>query len=487
MSVRVRFAPSPTGRLHIGSARTALFNYLFAKKHGGKYILRIEDTDLERNVEDAESGFFEGFQWLGLQWDEGPDIGGEFAPYRSMDRLDLYRPYIDQLLASGKAYYCYCTKEEEEQERTRLRALGKPYQYSGKCRHLSDEQIEQYEREGRSRTIRFRVPEGKEIVFDDMIRGRVHFHTDDIGDFIIVKSNGVPTYNFACTIDDALMKITHVIRGEEHLSNTPLQILLYEALDWSVPQFGHVPLILNPNGKKLSKRDESIIQFIEQYRALGYLPQAVLNYLVLLGWSPPGEYSEQEIFSLDELIQHFSLDRVSKAGAIFDPEKLAWINSQYIKKLEIDELIELSVPYLEEAGYLSEEVDPKWLAELVKLNQSGMDTISDIVKLSELFFTQDHQIDDEARQVLLEEQSPIVIEAFLEKLKALDDYQPNMIKAKLKEVQKETKYRGRKLFMPIRVAATGRKNGPDLNTTLYLLGKEKVIQRLEEVFKSLVS
>lgn len=487
MSVRVRFAPSPTGRLHIGSARTALFNYLFAKKHRGKYILRIEDTDLERNVEDAESGFFEGFQWLGLQWDEGPDIGGEFAPYRSMERLDLYRPYIDQLLASGKAYYCYCTKEEEEQERARLRALGKPYQYSGKCRHLSAEQIEQYEREGRSQTIRFRVPEGKEIVFHDMIRGRVHFHTDDIGDFIIVKSNGVPTYNFACTIDDALMKITHVIRGEEHLSNTPLQILLYEALDWSVPQFGHVPLILNPNGKKLSKRDESIIQFVEQYRALGYLPQAVINYLVLLGWSPPGEYSEQEIFSLDELIQHFSLDRVSKAGAIFDPEKLTWINSQYIKKLEIDELVQMSVPYLEKAGYLSEEVDPKWLAELVKLNQSGMDTISDIVQLSELFFTQDHQIDKEARQVLSEEQSPIVIEAFLEKLKTLDDYQPDTIKAKLKEVQKETKYRGRKLFMPIRVAATGRKNGPDLNTTLYLLGKEKVIQRLEEVFKSLVS
>ena len=485
MSVRVRFAPSPTGRLHIGSARTALFNYLFAKQHGGEYILRIEDTDLERNQEDAEVGFLEGFKWLGLQWDEGPDIGGKYAPYHSMERIDQYQPFIEKLISSGQAYYCYCTKEEVDQERARLRAIGKPYQYSGKCRHLTAEQKAQYEREGRSKTVRFRVTEGEEIVFDDMIRGRVQFRTEDIGDFIIVKSNGVPTYNFACTVDDALMKITHVIRGEEHISNTPLQILLYRALGWSVPKFAHVPLILNPNGKKLSKRDESIIQFIEQYRELGYLPQALNNYLVLLGWSPAGENAEREIFSMDELIQHFSLERVSKAGAIFDPEKLAWINSQYIKEMDLDKLVSMAIPYLEKAGYLSGKVDREWIRELVKLNQSGMDCVQDIVKLSEMFFEQERHFDEEAKQVLAEEQAPIVIGTFLEKIRELEDYQPNAIKSKLKEVQKETKYRGRKLFMPIRVAATGRVHGPDLNQTLFLLGKEKVIERLEDVYHTL--
>lgn len=480
MSVRVRFAPSPTGRLHIGSARTALFNYLFAKQQGGKYILRIEDTDLERNLDDAESGFLAGFKWLGLDWDEGPDVGGEFAPYRSMERLPLYQPYIEQLLTSGSAYPCYCTKEEEDQERERLRALGKPYQYSGKCRHLTQEQREQYEREGRTKTIRFRVPNGQEIAFEDMIRGKVSFHTDDIGDFIIVKSNGVPTYNLACTIDDIMMKITHIIRGEEHLSNTPLQILLYQALDQKLPEFGHVPLILNPDGKKLSKRDESIVQFIEQYRDLGYLPAALNNYLVLLGWSPTGEYSEQEIFSVEELKQQFTFERVSKAGAIFDPEKLAWINGQYIKMADTDEIVEMAIPYLQKAGFIGQTYDRKWVTELVKLNQGGMNAISEIVELTKLFFVEEISLDSEATDVLAEESANTVIAAFVNKVKELPELTPQTIKQKLKEVQKETKYRGRKLFMPIRVAATGQTHGPDLNSTLYLLGKEKVIKRLEQ-------
>lgn len=481
MSVRVRFAPSPTGRLHIGSARTALFNYLFAKKHQGTYILRIEDTDLERNVSDAEDGFLQGFRWLGLNWDEGPDIGGPYAPYRSMERLQLYQPYIDQLIASGKAYPCYCTKEEEDQERERLRSLGKPYQYSGKCRHLSEEQRQQYEKEGRPKTIRFRVPESQEIVFTDLIRGEVRFHTDDIGDFIIVKSNGIPTYNFACTLDDQLMRITHVIRGEEHLSNTPIQILLYQAFDWEVPTFGHVPLILNQDGKKLSKRDESIIQFIEQYRDLGYLPEALINYLILLGWSPAGENSEREIFSMEELIEQFSFDRVSRAGAIFDPEKLAWINGQYIKEADPLRIVNLAKPYLEKAGYLDSNRDPKWIEELVELHQSGMHAVSDIVDLTQMFFDETFEIQSEAQSVLLEESAPIVITEFLQQIQQSESFDPQTIKKKLKEVQKATKYRGRKLFMPIRVATTGQTHGPDLNHTLYLLGKEKVIQRLKQV------
>lgn len=481
MSVRVRFAPSPTGRLHIGSARTALFNYLFAKKHKGTYILRIEDTDLERNLSDAEDGFLQGFRWLGLDWDEGPDVGGPYAPYRSMERLQLYQPYIEQLLASGKAYPCYCTKEEEDQERERLRSLGKPYQYSGKCRLLSEEQRQQYEKEGRPKTIRFRVPESQDILFTDLIRGDVHFHTDDIGDFIIVKSNGIPTYNFACTLDDQLMKITHVIRGEEHLSNTPLQILLYQAFDWEVPAFGHVPLILNPNGKKLSKRDESIIQFIEQYRELGYLPEALINYLILLGWSPTGENSEREIFSMEELIEQFSFDRVSKAGAIFDPEKLAWINGQYIKEADPQQIVKLAMPYLEKAGYLAADYDSKWIEEVILLHQSGMHAVSEIVELTKMFFEEKFEIQPEAQSVLSEESAPMVISNFLQRIKASEAFDPKTIKTQLKEVQKATKYRGRKLFMPIRVATTGQTQGPDLNHTLYLLGKQKVIQRLEQV------
>lgn len=481
MSVRVRFAPSPTGRLHIGSARTALFNYLFAKQHGGSYVLRIEDTDLERNLADAESGFLEGFKWLGLEWDEGPDVGGAHAPYRSMERLDLYQPYVDQLLASGQAYYCYCTKEEEEQERERLQALRKPYQYAGTCRHLTSEQRKRYEQEGRSRTIRFRVPEKQSVTFQDMIRGEVHFHTDDIGDFIIVKSTGIPTYNFACTIDDILMEITHIIRGEEHLSNTPLQILLYQAFAHDVPSFGHVPLILNPNGKKLSKRDESIIQFIEQYRELGYLPEAINNYLVLLGWSPAGEYSEQEIFSQEMLQEQFSFERVNKAGAIFDPEKLAWINGQYIKQADTDRIVKMAIPYLQQAGFIGETFDQTWITELVKLHQSGMNAVSEIASLTRLFFEADITVDQDAKQVLAEESTQTVIAAFLEKLEETEIISPQEIKAKLKEVQKETKYKGRKLFMPIRVATTGQMHGPDLNSTLHLLGKEKVIGRLQQV------
>jgi nondiscriminating glutamyl-tRNA synthetase len=488
MTVRVRFAPSPTGHLHIGSARTALFNFLFARKHGGKYILRIEDTDTSRNRADAVEGFVDGFKWLGLEWDEGPDVGGEFGPYTCMERLDIYRRYIDRLLEEGKAYYCYCTKEELDRERQEANAQGKVYRYSGKCARLDEETRNRYEREGRPRTIRFRVPEDREIVFRDLIRGEVRFHTKDMGDFVIVKSNGVPLYNLAVTIDDALMKITHVIRGEEHLSNTPAQLLLYDAFGWNPPEFGHLPLILNESGKKLSKRDETVMQFIEQYRESGYLPEAINNYLALLGWSPPGEYAEQEIFSMDELIRLFSFDRVSKAGAIFDPEKLKWMNGEYIKKLDVKTLTEMALPYLQE-HYGIDELDREWAEQLVALYQPSLSHLEELPRQAELFFRDDVRHDEEAREVLNQPSVPSVLPAFRAKVAEAEDaeFQPANIKKMLKGIQKETGYRGKQLFMPIRAAVTGQTHGPDLNQTLSLLGREKVIRRIEQVLEQFLN
>ena len=475
MTVRTRFAPSPTGHLHIGSARTALFCYLYAKKHGGTYLLRIEDTDQARNKQNAEVGFMEGFEWLGLPWDEGPRVGGPHAPYTCMERLDIYRKYADQLLATGQAYYCYCTEEEREAEREALAAEGKMQGYSGKCRHLTEEQKRQYEAEGRTKTVRFRVPENRTYTFTDQIRGELSFESNGSGDFVIVKSDGIPTYNFAVTIDDHLMEITHVHRGEEHISNTPRQLMIYEAFGWEPPVFGHLPLILNETGKKLSKRDESIVQFIDQYREMGYLPEALNNFLALLGWSPVGE---QEIFSMEELIEQFDFDRVSKSGAIFDPDKLAWMNGQYIKAAELDRIVELAIPHLQKAGRISDDFDRSWVEQLVALYKDGMNAVQEIVPLSSMFFTDEVTYDVEGKLILAEEQVPTVLAAFRDKILTLEDYTPDTIKGALKDVQKETGFKGKQLFMPVRVAATGEVHGRDLNVTLALLGRDRVVSRL---------
>jgi nondiscriminating glutamyl-tRNA synthetase len=468
--------------LHIGGARTALFNYLLAKKAGGTYILRIEDTDQTRNVENADEKFLENFKWLGLNWDEGPGVGGEYGPYSCMERLDIYEKYVKMLLDQGKAYYCYCTEEELEKEREELMAKGEMPRYTGRCRHLTEEQKASFETEGRKKTVRFRVPDGQLIFFSDAVRGEVQFESDGIGDFVIVKSDGIPTYNFAVSVDDHLMKITHVIRGEEHLSNTPRQILIYQAFGWEFPEFAHVSLILNPNGKKLSKRDESIVQFIEQYRNLGYLPEAILNFLALLGWSPGGE---QEIFSLEELVQSFSLDRVSKSGAIFDPEKLAWMNSHYIKQADLERIVELAIPQLQSAGLIGEQFDRKWVTTLVALYKEQMAYVAELPELAKEFFEERVSYEGEAADVLNEEQVPSVVSAFLEKARNLPDWNANAIKDALKEVQKETGYKGRQLFMTVRVAATGQAHGRDLNISLELLGRERVISRLQNVLEKL--
>jgi len=479
--IRTRYAPSPTGHLHIGGARTALFNYLFAKHHGGKFIVRIEDTDQLRNKENADEEQMKNLKWLGVEWEEGPDIGGPYGPYRQMERLDIYRKYIDQLLAEGKAYYCWATKEELDMEREEQLARGETPRISEKHRHVTEEQRARYEAEGRTPSIHFKVPDNREYVVDDMIRGRVTFNSSEMGDFVICRPDGIPTYNFAVVIDDYLMKISHVIRGEEHLSNTPRQLMIYEAFGWEPPKFAHLALILNQDGKKMSKRDESIIQFIEQYRELGFLPDAIVNFLVLLGWSPGGE---EEIFNKDDLIRLFDVDRVSKSPAVFDSAKMNWMNNYYLKRQPLDTITEMCIPHLQKAGFIEEELSEEkraWVRNIVALYQEQMSYCAQIVPLAALFFLEEVEYDEEARAILKEPQLPEVLASFVKHLSAQSEYNVDIIKAVLKEVQKETGHKGKALFMPIRVAATGQAHGRDLAETLNLLGKDKVLRRLNRV------
>lgn len=481
--VRVRYAPSPTGHLHIGNARTALFNYLFARSQGGKFIIRIEDTDIKRNIEGGEESQLTYLKWLGMNWDESIDVGGDYGPYRQTERLDIYREYWQDLLDRGLAYKCYCTEEELEQEREEQIARGENPRYSGKHRDLTDEQRAAFEAEGRVASIRFRVPENKTFTFDDIVKGEISFTTEDTGDFVIVKKDGIPTYNFAVAIDDHLMKISHVLRGEDHISNTPRQLMIYEALNWEAPIFGHMTLIVNENHKKLSKRDESIIQFIEQYDKLGYLPEAMFNFIALLGWSPEGE---EEIFSREELTKIFDAKRLSKSPAVFDTHKLSHLNNLYIKNADTERITALAIPHLQKAGRLPAELSEEqqqWAHDLVALYQEQMTSASDIVELSEVFFRSHLQMDHEAQLIIGEEHVSTVLRALLEKIKASDEFSPTRAAALIKEVQKETGFKGKQLFMPIRVALTGEMHGRDLNHTIYLLGRDRVIERLASQIK----
>jgi nondiscriminating glutamyl-tRNA synthetase len=483
--VRVRYAPSPTGDLHIGNARTALFNYLYAKHFNGKFIIRIEDTDDKRNVEGGEESQLEFLKWLGVEWDEGADVGGDYGPYRQLERLDIYQKYIDELLEKDLAYKCYMTEEELEAEREAQREKGQMPKYSGAHANLTAEQIAAYEAEGRKPSIRIRVPENHSYKFNDIVRGDITFESSDFGDWVIVKKNGIPTYNFAVVIDDYLMNITHVLRGEEHISNTPRQMMVYEALGWEAPKFGHMTLILNEERKKLSKRDQHILQFIEQYHDLGYLPEALFNFIALLGWSPAGE---EEIFDKQTLISIFDPDRLSTSAAIFDPVKLKWMNNEYIKAADIESVINLAMPHLIQSGKLPEDMDEEtksWAENVITLYREQLRYGAEIVDLTDLFFKQSIEYDEAAMEVLGGEQVPEVLQVFTDKLIHLDDFNKDEIKNQIKATQKETKHRGKKLFMPIRVATTGQTHGPELPFAIELLGKETILARLDEVLKKL--
>lgn len=480
--IRVRYAPSPTGHLHIGNARTAVFNYLFARHFGGDFIIRIEDTDQKRNVEDGESSQLENLKWLGMDWDEGPDVGGPHAPYRQSERKELYEKYAQQLIDEGKAYYAYDTAEDLEATRQVQKENNERPHYVPKWRDASAEEREQAKAEGRPETIRFRVPDDVDYAWDDIVKHNISVNSDNIGgDFVIMKSDGMPTYNFAVVVDDHEMEITHVLRGDDHIANTPKQIMIYDALGFEHPTFGHMSLIISADtNKKLSKRDESVIQFIEQYRALGYLPDAMFNFITLLGWSPKGE---DEIFSMEEIIDMFDPKRLNKAPAKFDNKKLAWVNNRYVKKADDDTIAKLALPHLREAGHLSDnptDEDLAWAEKLIGLYKNEMSYAAEIVPLSEQFFVEEMDIDERGREILAEPTAKTVVEAFETKVNALDDFTDENIMQAIKSIQKEEGIKGKKLYMPLRVATTGSEHGPGIGEALELQGKERVLNHIAQ-------
>lgn len=481
-NIRVRFAPSPTGPLHIGGARSALFNWLFARHYGGVFVLRIEDTDLERSTRESEENILSSLKWLGLDWDEGVGIGGLYGPYRQTDRLDLYRDYAHQLMAEGRAYYCYCSEEELAAERERLLAKGELPRYLGRCKNICDQEIIRLKSEGRHPVIRFNVPADEKVIIKDMVRGEVTFECSGIGDFIIVKSDGIPTYNFAVVVDDYCMKISHVIRAEEHLSNTPRQILIYQALGWSIPEFAHISLILGKDRSKMSKRHGATS--IEQYMSLGYLPEAMVNFLSLLGWSPN---KEEEVLSLDQIREQFSLDRVAKNPAVFDLDKLNWLNGQYIRQTSLVRLTAMIIPYLQRKGFVKEEVTPEqysYLEKMVSTVKGYLNCISEIDDHVDIFFAETVEpVDEESKAIISQAQVPVVVSHFREKLLALQVVDGDSIKEILKGLGKELGLGGKKVFLPLRVAITGRVNGPDLHQVVYVLGADRTVDRLERAMK----
>ncbi len=471
--VRVRFAPSPTGYMHIGGARTTIFNYLFARHHGGDFILRIEDTDRVRSTKESEEAILRDLRWLGLSWDESVDVGGEYGPYRQSERMDIYRRYAEKLLEEGKAYKCYCTEEELEERRREAIKKGLPPKYDGRCRNLSEEERRRFEEEGRKPSLRFKVDEeGPDIVVHDLIRGDVSFKRDVIGDFVIMRKDNTPTYNFACVIDDYLMKITHVIRGEEHLSNTPRQLLLYEALGFTPPLFAHVSMILGPDRTKLSKRhgDTSL----EEYRRKGYLPEALFNYLALLGWSPG---DDREILSKEELIGLFSLERVAKSPAIFDMGKLNWMNGIYIRKTPDEKLLDYLLPYFKEMGVDTSSTERLLL--IVKALKDSLEVLSDIKEKGRVFFER-----PKLEKGIIKDEDVEILSLFIEEIP--DDVNGNREKALdfLKKYIKKTGKKAGKVLPPLRMALTGEKHGVELDWVVAILGKDECIERIKEVISS---
>lgn len=476
MSVRTRFAPSPTGFLHIGNARTALFAWLFAKHHNGIFILRIEDTDLERSTEESVKVIVDSLQWLGLNWDEGYLKGGPHSPYRQIERLPIYKEYADKLIKEGKAFYCFCTKEELEEKRKSALNENRIPKYDGTCKNATASQIQKWESEGRKKAVRFSIPKGTTVV-DDLIRGKVEFSNEMIGDFIIIKSDGVPSYNFAVVIDDHLMEITHVIRGEDHLSNTPKQILLYKAFDFNLPFFAHLSMILGPDKTRLSKRHG--VTSVEQYKNEGYFPFVLLNYLSLLGWSHP---QDKEIMPIDEIIKEFTLERVGKSPAVFNQEKLKWMNSQYIQKMPLGELAETAIEWFKKT-YSSEQINSVNFPELVDFLRTQVSLVSEMPKFAKIYLDDNIQLSGESNQILFNAESKKVLESFRNLIVHQDKIIESDVKEIIKKVQLETSKKGKELFLPIRCALTGEMHGAELNKLIPILGKEKSLKRINSILR----
>jgi nondiscriminating glutamyl-tRNA synthetase len=474
--VRVRYAPSPTGFLHIGGARSALFNYLFAKKHQGQFIIRIEDTDIERNVEGGEVSQIRDLKWLGIIPDESPlEPNPKYAPYRQMERLATYQQYADQLMKQGHAYPCYCSEEELERSREEQLASGiAAPQYNRRCLHLSQSEKQDFINQGRKPVVRIKLNDHLKIDFVDLVRGPVSFNNDDIGDWVLIKSNGIPTYNFAVVIDDYLMDITHVFRGEEHLSNTPKQIQIYQYLNFPIPQFGHMTIIVNDQGKKLSKRDASIVQFMSQYRDMGYLPEAIFNFILLLGWSPEGT---QEIFTKQQAIDAFDASRLSSSPSMFDPQKMNWLNNYYIKQLPEDTYWQMIAPFVNQAPGIGKfsETQLKTLSLLFKEQILYGTQIIDLIKP---VLTPTFVFDEETTTLLASSESKQALSLFIEKFKLLTTLDGPSIKAIFKSIQAETGLKGKPLFMPVRLKLTGQLHGAELANLIPMLGKDITLARL---------
>ena len=472
--IRVRIAPSPSGNLHIGTARTALFNYLFAKKEGGKFVLRIEDTDAERTKQEYIDNIFDSLKALGLNWDEGPDVGGPYGPYTQSERFDIYPKYAQILLDKGYAYECWCTNEELEQEKEEAVKNHKPYVYSRKCLNITPEQKEQYIKEGRKPSIRFKV-EHKELIFNDMVKGELKFDTSLIGDFVIMKSNGTPTYNFAVVIDDMLMKISHIIRGEDHISNTPKQILIYEALGAKVPEFGHLGMILAPDRSKLSKRHgaTAVSDFVKE----GYLTDALINFVALLGWAPSDSV---EIKTVDEIAKDFRINEISSSNSIFEYDKLNWMNGQYIKKMDISKLTDMIIPFL--SDYDLSELSREKLEKMVEITREPLTTLKDIQKDVPYFFGEDVPL-DEVKELLTTELSKNVLNKFMELAQKWDFTNEQELHDDLQKLRDDFKanfgYKPKETMWAIRAAVTGRTRGADMVGILTILGKDKVLRRIK--------
>lgn len=485
--VKVRFAPSPTGYLHIGGLRTALYNYLFAKKNNGTMVLRIEDTDQNRLVEGAIEGLIQSMNWAEVYHDEGTFIEegrilekGKNGPYIQSQRLSIYQEYIQKLLDNGWAYYCFCSKERLDHLREEQRKKGEYAKYDGHCRDLTPEQVQQKIDAGEEYVIRLKLPENRVVIFDDIVRGHIEMNTEDLDDQVLIKSDGFPTYHFAVIVDDHLMEITHIIRGEEWLPSTPKHVLLYEAFGWEAPKFVHLPNILNENHKKLSKRQGDVA--VEDFMKKGYLPEALVNFIALLGWSPG---LDKEIFSIKELIELFDLEKVNKSGAVFDVNKLNWMNGHYIREASIERITKLSIPYLLESGYISQEdinTRYEWIEMMVESLKDKVSHLSEIPEKAELFFRDEITLEDhECEEILKGDQVGILLETFREKIEAIDVLNPDSAKKIVKEIQKEKKIKGKNLYMPIRIILTGQMHGPDLMKMIAVLGKDSILKRLSYV------
>lgn len=490
MTIRVRFAPSPTGFLHVGGARTALYNWLYARHQKGTFILRIEDTDEARSTDESMNAILQGMQWLGLDWDEGPGVGsspepiGKFGPYFQMERLGIYRKHIDQLVVSGKAYPCFCTKEDLEQMRNRAMVAKRPPKYDERCRGLSRQDAGARVAKGDPHVIRFARPHDGTVEFDDVVKGHLKFESGLLDDFVLLKSSGVPTFMFAGAVDDHLMQITHVIRGDDHLSNTPRQIQIFEAFGWKpLPIYAHISMIHGPDGSRLSKRHGATS--IEEFRKVGFLPEVMLNYLALLGWSTS---DSQQIFKSDnkfeELVQKFELERCQSSPAVFDMEKLKWMNGVYIRNLTHDQLLERAWPFLVEAGLVSEKSDEALCAYVhsaLMLEQEKLVVLGDAPGLIDFFLHKEVQFDPESvEKVLKKSETKSVLEGITRKFEALPSLTAENTDKTCRDFALENTLKNGQVFHPVRVAVSGRTKGPSLFHMLEVMGKEKVLERMRK-------